>query len=357
MAEQERPDVRLVVDGQQYGGWQKVTIHRGIEQIAGTFEIEVTERWAGQDVARPIRPGAECKVTIDGEAVITGYVDEAQLRYTSSEHTVSVSGRDRTGDLVDCSAPPTQFMGRTLLQVATVLAKPFGIAVKSEVDAGGAFRSLKGEDGQTAHELLEQAAKIRAVLLLSDGLGGLVITRAGLQRVSTALVLGQNVKEGSGTFSHRDRYRDYTVKGQMGGGGLWGVEGDDASVRSQVIGRAHDAQVTRHRPLTVLADDQVDGKGARERAQWERNVRAGRAARVTYLVNGWRHAGGLWAPNRMVPVRDTYLGLNKDMLITGVAMMLDGDGVRAALTVGLREAWDLVPLPEPAAGEAAGLWG
>lgn len=357
MAEQERPDVRLVVGGQQYGGWKKITIRRGIEQIAGTFELEVTERWAGQDVARPILPGAECKVTIDGQAVITGYVDEAQLRYTSGEHTVSVSGRDRTGDLVDCSAPPTQFVSRTLVEVATALAKPFGIPVKSEVAAGGTFRSLKGEDGQTVHELLEQAAKIRAVLLLSDGLGGLVITRAGTGRVNTALVLGQNVKEASATFSHRDRYRDYTVKGQIAGGGLFGVQDPDASVRSQVIGRAHDAQVTRHRPLTVLADDQVDGKGARDRAQWERNVRAGRAARATYLVNGWRHAGGLWAPNRMVPVRDIYLGLNKDMLITGVAMMLDDDGVRTELTLGFREAWDLVPLPEPAAGGGASLWG
>ena len=351
------PDLRLVVDGQRYGGWQKIRVKRGIEQIANPFELGVTERWAGQDEPRPIRDGAVCQVQIDRDPVITGHVDDVLPTYDATSHTVSVTGRDATGDLVDCSAPPTQFAGRTLLEVATTLARPYGIKVRAEVPVGGPFRTLKAEDGETVHEALEKAARIRAVLLISDGLGGLVITRAGRTRVATPLVLGQNVLRASGTRSHRDRYRDYTVKGQAAGGaGLWDL-GDDALERAQVLGRARDPGVARHRPLTVLAEDQVDGGSARARADWECRVRVGRAQRVTYAVQGWHHADGLWEPNTLVPVRDPYQGIDGDMLIVSVQYLLDEDGLRTEIEVVRKEAFELIALPEPTTkGEGASTW-
>lgn len=341
------PDVRLSVDGRLYGGWQRIRVRRGIERIANDFELGVTERWAGQDTVRPIRPGARTQLTIDGTPVITGAVDEVSPTYSAASHDVTISGRDATGDLVDCSAPPTQFAGRTLLDVARALAQPFGIKVRAEAPVGQAFRTLKSEDGETVFEVLEQAARIRAVLLVSDGLGGLVITRAGRGRVGTPLVLGQNVKEGMATLSMRDRYRDYQIKGQLGGGSqAWDAD-DDALERAQVLGTAHDAGVPRHRPLTVLAEEQIDRAGAGARAKWERNVRVGRATRVTYTVTGWHHAAGLWAPNLLVPVRDDYLGINGDMLIASVTHLLDDQGLRTELEVVLPAAFDLVELPEP----------
>ena len=57
------PEVILTVGGRQYGGWKSVDIRRGIEQIAGSFELSVTERWAGQDQMRPIRQGDDNQLT------------------------------------------------------------------------------------------------------------------------------------------------------------------------------------------------------------------------------------------------------------------------------------------------------
>lgn len=340
-----RPDVRLAVDGTRYGGWQRVRVRRSIEQIAGTFELAVTERWAGQDTPRPIRPGAECRVLIDGEAVITGHVDDVAVRYDSGNHSVTVRGRDQTGDLVDCSAPSVQWNGRTLLDVARELCRPYGIPVRADVDAGGRFERLKHNEGDSVFETLEAAARIRAVLLVSDGRGGLVITRASTRRIGTALVLGENVLSCQGEFSHRDRYSEYRVLGQRAGTDEhWGEQA------AQIVGTAKDDRVTRHRPLTVLAEDQVDAAAAKERAEWERNVRWGRSQRITYTVQGWRHRDGLWAPNVLISVRDPYLGLAADRLIAGVAFVLDEDGLRTELTVMPREAFERIPLPEPSDG-------
>jgi len=339
------PDVRLLVDDKLYGGWQTIRIQRGLEQVAGTFELSVTERWTGQDTPRPIRPGAACRVLVNAEPVITGHVDDVRIRYDAREHSVEVSGRDATGDLVDCSAPSTQWRGRTLTEVARALCQPFGISVRADVTAGEPFKSLKSSEGDSVFEALETAARVRAVLLVSDGQGNLVITRASSRRISTALSLGVNVLGCDSQFSHRDRHSEITVKGQSSG-----FEGWSGESAAQPKGLARDSRITRHRPLTVIAEEQIDRATGQVRAEWERGVRFGRSQRLVYTVEGWAHSGGLWMPNVLVPVRDEFLGLRADRLLTEVALILDGDGLRSELTLMPREAYARVELPEPGAG-------
>lgn len=343
------PDVRLTVAGQRYGGWEKIRVVRGMEQVAGGFELSVSERWPGQETARPIAPGQSCTLSIDGSTVITGWVDDVGVEYDGEEHTVTVSGRDATGDLVDCSAPSTQFSGRTLAEVARTLCSPFGIKVKDQAGASGAFSKLKNNEGDSVFETLEAAAKVRAVLLLSDGLGNLVICRAGAGRVSTPLALGQNVIRCNAQYSFRDRFSAYAVKGQTHSRDTW--NGDAAA---QPLGTARDANVTRHRPLIVLAEENVEASSAQERAEWEASVRYGKGRRVTYTVHGWSHAGGLWTPNVLVPVRDDFLGLSCDLLLVEVRLLLDKQGRRSELALSPVEAYRRVAVPET--GEGEGGW-
>ncbi|MDO9631219.1 MAG: hypothetical protein Q7I92_04890, partial [Humidesulfovibrio sp.] len=233
-------DVRLEIEGGLYGGWTSITIRRGLEQVAGSFELAVTERWPGQDIPRPIKPGAPCRVLVDGAPVVTGYVDDVQPDYSEKDHTLMVSGRDKTADLVDCSAPSTQFAGRTLPQLAATLCRPYGIKVVTECGCGGAFTLLKNHEGDSVYETLEAAAKCRAVLLVTDGQGQLVITRAGQgKRVATVLELGVNVLACKASFSLRDRFSAYTIKGQSVGLDGWGAAAAHAK------GQATDPRVPR----------------------------------------------------------------------------------------------------------------
>lgn len=82
----------------------------------------------------PYSRGAACRVLVDGLAVITGYVDDVRISCSASEHSVTVRGRDKTGDLVDCCAPSMQLAGASLAVIARNLCAPFGIEV---VDAIG----------------------------------------------------------------------------------------------------------------------------------------------------------------------------------------------------------------------------
>lgn len=123
----------LLVGTSIYGGWQRVSVTRSIEQVANSFDLEVTERWPGQSTSRPIRPGEECTLKLDDETVITGYVDDAEPTFDRQSHGISVRGRDATGDLVDCSAvhKTGQWMNAPLDRIATDLCAPFKMASRS----------------------------------------------------------------------------------------------------------------------------------------------------------------------------------------------------------------------------------
>lgn len=338
------PSVQLKIGGTRYGGWQEIRIQRSIEQIAGQFELRVTERWSGQDTARPIRPGAACKVLVDDVPVITGHVDDVNISYDNASHTVEVSGRDATGDLVDCSTPiGGGLIGQTLLSAAQRLCKPFGIAVTTDVEAGGVFSVLLPNPGDSVFTTLDAGARVRAVLLVADGNGNLLITRASNERIAAMLLLGENVLSASASFSHRGRFKDYTVTGQQAAQDM-ALFNETAF---QLYGTAADSFIDRYRPLIVISGDLAGSGDATRRAEWERNVRFGRSQALRYTVQGWHYEPGkLWPINRLVAVRDEFLGIDADRLITGVAYLLDGDGWRTELTLMPRAAFELIPLPE-----------
>ena len=347
------PEVLLAVNGKQYGGWQSVDIRRGIEQISGTFALTLTERWSGQDEPWPIEKGDACQVLIDKEPVITGYVDDTIPTFDATQHSISVIGRDKTGDLVDCSAivKSGEWKGRNLLQIATDLAKPFGIKVIADTDYGKTFSRFSIQEGETCFEALDRAARMRGVLLVSDGQGGLLITRAGKVRIATALVQGENILAGGGTFSMRDRYSKYICKGQN-----YGHDNSTPDHNSGPKGEAADANVLRYRPLLVIAEDIADAKGLKDRAMWEAVVRMGRSARPTVTAQGWHHTDGLWLPNRLVPVRCPYLKIDREMLIAAVNYRIDDKGTRTIFELCLPAAFELLAVPAHVKKSERSLW-
>ncbi len=343
-------DVRLTADGLDYGGWKTLRLARGIEQLAGTFELGVTDLWPGQQLVKNIAPGDSCTVSIDGTVVITGYVDDVNVEHSATSHEVTVSGRDATGDLVDCSAicKTGQFSRKKANAIIAEICKPFGISVSSDVGAASAVidvTQLALQGGETAHEILDRVAKLKALLLMSDGQGGLLITAPGNGgRVGTALMRGDNIKSGGVQFSFKERFSKYIVKGQgQNNDLLWGEA-------TRLKAETSDAGVSRYRPLIVIAEDLVDGAALKRRAAWEANVRAGKSAQLSYKVHGWTHGVGtdaaLWQPNTIVHVTDPWCRTDADLLVKNVLFTLDESGSITTLALTPQQAFSLIPMPK-----------
>lgn len=342
------PDLGITIDGRRYAGWKTASVHRSIEHIAGAFEVGLAETRPADTPARALRTGQRCTVDLDGDVVVTGWIDDVVPAWDQSSHGITVSGRDATGDLVDCAAADrtVQWAGRKLEQIAADICRPFGIAVRTEVDTGKPFRTEGVNPGESAFDAIESMCRQRAVLPISDGRGGLVFTRAGASRAAGSLQYAANLLAGEFTASDRDRFSTYIVRGQQDPTQLW-----QGAASTGAEGRATDPAVARYRPKIVIAEAQGDGVSFADRAKWEASVRAGRARSGRYTVQGWRDASGaLWTPNTLVAIRDPFTGVDRDLLIAGVEYTRGDQGTRTVLSVVRSEAFQLIALPAPKSG-------
>lgn len=337
--------IEIKIGGDIYGGWKTARIERGIEQLSGSFDLEVTDLDPELDKPRSIRRGDRCEVLVDGETVIVGWVDEASPSFGEGSHGIKVSGRDTTGDLVDCSAihKSGQWKNATLWQIVRDLCAPFKIPVYSAVSMGKPF-AFSIQEGEPVYESIERACRMQAVLPMANGKGGLLLTRAGDGPPVAILEEGVNILAASGQFSDRERYSKYIIKGSDRGCD------DNASTpetHTQVRAEASDELILRYRPLIVLAESRGPNATYKERAEWECNVRQGRSSRANVTVQGWRisRLGNLWQPNTIVQLRSPRLGVDAPLLITSLAYTEDdkgGGGSRTELHLAGREAFDLI---------------
>lgn len=338
--------VQLYVNGQVYAGWTSVGVTRAMDAACGTFNLSVTDRWSANSQPWRIVPGNECEIRIGSDVVITGYVDLVRPGFSATDHSIEVQGRDKSSDMVDCSAvhKPDQWKKVTLLQLAETLAKPFGIKVKAETSIGAALDLVKLQQGETALEALNRHAKMRKVLVMPDGKGGILLTRTGTKRATTDLIQAVNILAATGTLDWSERYSDYIVKGQSG----FSVD-TDSEIEAHAIGEAKDEGVTRYRPLLVVNDTEANVASAKERATWEANTRIGKSGQATITVQGWRQTpgGALWEPNMLVHVISPWLGVEGELLIRQVTFNKGNSGTTTQLELVSPQAYD----PEPPDGK------
>lgn len=347
--------VKLRVGGREYGGWKTARVTVGIEALSGSFSLGVSERWAGQEQAWPISEGDACTVVLNGESVLTGYLDAREASFEG----VAVEGRDRAADLVDSSAvlDHWEFKGFSVDQIARKICEPFGISVT--VQPGLVFtaqQKFSVDPGDTAANALENVCRLAGVLAVSDGRGGVLLTRAGSERCVVDLVQGQNLLPGArARFEMTGRFRTYRVLGQHRGSDS--LSGPSAAA---VKGEASDLGVTRpERVLLIRPEGNVTAAQAKQRAEWEAIVRAARGDTLTVPVQGWTQgdkARTRWQPNKLVRVRAPRLGVSDaDMLITQVVYSVDRNGGTTA-ELSLKRPGAFIPQPTLAAPSGDSRW-
>lgn len=342
--------VTLLANGQSFTGWKSVSISRSIKQLCGSFSLSLTERWSngvGSDAPPQFASGDECQLYCGDDLVLSGYVDEALPNYDAEKHTISVTGRSKAADLIDCGHPGKQWVQpQTLLQLATELAGEVSVSVRAETDVGAAFQRPAIEVGETRFEFLEKLARQRGVRLMSDAAGVLLIVRAGTEVVPDSLELGRNIRSAGGRFSHKDRFNEIVVVGQTNGTDSWNGEAAQSN-----RGVAADGSIRSARRHVMVAENVADSSACKRRAEWQRNTAYGNGEALTYTVAGWHHSGGLWLPNTLVPVTDKWMRLDgEELLISALQYIIDDDGKRTELQVQPPEAFDLVEIPEKKAG-------
>ncbi len=307
--------IQLKIDGMAYSGWQKLSVVRSMEALAGRFDIELTDKRPF-----PIPRAGAVELLLYDETILTGNTDSLSVGISAEEYSLAITGRDKTGDLVDCAAlVDSQEMNNvTLREIIEEVIEPFGITAIFEIDPSEEFKKFSFQE-ETVFEAIERACRLRGVFASSNEQGAIVIQEYGRIRAGTGLRMGENVISARSRFNETNRFSQYEVFGQQPGS-------DNISVEETAgpSGVATDQGVTRYRPKIIIAEGAVDSGLAQDRAEWEAAVRAARSSSVEVMVQGWQDENGnLWRENRLVRAYLPQNRIDGDMLIKEVAFSLD----------------------------------
>lgn len=352
------PVYTLIIGGQPWNGWETLSYSRSIERMGGSFQVTLMQKPEVGFLSATMRIGLPVQLEIDGQTVLDGYIDDVEHSYDEGSANISVAGRDKTGDLIDCAATvngPFEFNNQRLEKIIAQVIKPFGITLAVDADTGAPFRRVAIQPGETAYAFIDRICRFRAILPVSDGIGGLVLVKPAGEKSPGRLVYGQNIRRGQVQMHGAERFSLYVLKGQ--------AEGFDSSTAGEISageGRATDTRITRYRPTVIMAETQGFTQTLTERAEWERNVRRGRGNTATYTVPGWYADAAtqtLWKPNTLVWVDDAARQINREMLITSMTLERGSQGTLTTLELAVPEAYELVAEvqpPEGGSGSAAG---
>jgi prophage tail gpP-like protein len=325
--------VQLVIEGRAgFEGWLDFAVSQAIDAGSGAFSLSYTEKWSDRKDLWELLPGMACEVRIDGETVVNGYIEMIQPRFSARTHLLNLQGRDKTADLIDCSADhsPGQWSNITTVSFAKILARPFGIKVTADVPEGAPLTQVRLQQGETCMAAIYRYCLMRKQLAMPDGAGGLLITRAGATYAETSLVQGKNILEAQGVLDDSQRYSDYVVRAQA----PYSLDSDSVG-EAHITGRAKDPLITRYRPLVMVAENAGNLASVKARAEWEATVRLGRATNASIMVKNWRQQpnGSLWKPNLLVSVDAPWLKIKGDMLIREILFRSGQGGESAELSL------------------------
>ena len=343
--------IQLRINSQIYQHFKSLTVQRSMVQAAGAMQLSFI---GGGEIA----PGDKFELLLDEQPAITGFIDSLQLQLANQGRERQAAGRDKAADLADSSAEHTGQLNQLKLDaLASALAAPFGIAVSvgAGTDVGEPFESFSIDPGETVWAAIERACRARAVLAISDGLGGLQITRASEQLHPCVLEEGVNVLDARFTLDYSERFHTYTALAQQGEGDAtqqWsptGAVSDTDQAAAQAT--ATDARIRKARQFTQVQDVSAGSNTLADYALWERNVREGNSQRLEIQVQGFSGAGQLWTPNIQVEVRIPSLQISGQWLLESVQHTLGQEGRKTKLSLVPPSAFSL--LPEEQSGSAS----
>lgn len=103
--------ITVIINGKKVVGWKSYSIENDILQPADSFDLTLRfnrEAWA------LCRTDAEVAIFVDDTRILTGYIDSRSKQGSNSGTNLMISGRDKTGRLVDESAPLFRYGGLRL---------------------------------------------------------------------------------------------------------------------------------------------------------------------------------------------------------------------------------------------------
>lgn len=332
--------ITLEVNGSQYTNFLSASVRTDMEALSRSFSFVVLSPDV-TDTPIPVRAGDACRIFVEGDLVLTGWVEKIELNYSRTNHSLTISGRDKTCDLVDSTLGQLESFsaaGKTLKSLIEKVVDYLGMDVEviEEVDVEP-FK--KEEDifnvnpGDNCFKYIDEYAMKRQVLITSDPEGNIVITRNNKSSVSGTLkhVIGSednNILNCSYSIDTTKRFREYRHIGASNAlaSNIAGGDSPDSLVAREDFW--FDESIRTSRKRITMAKLSTTNEESGFKAFWEANIRSARSERVRVVTPGFRvnyNSGNLWKPNQLYELIDDFLGAQDPMVSSSVEYTYDRD--------------------------------
>lgn len=323
-----------------YDTFTDVSVFKSLETASGDFRFaasNVGRNFSGTQKTFPFNKGDECVIRVNSQKLITGYINEVSGTYSGDDFSMSVYGRDKTQDLIDCTIKGNLDL-KSPVSLKTIIERILSLngiddILVIENDATSQFSKSElvgiANKGENAFQVIERCCRKKQVLLTTDEDGDIVLTRAGTTHYPVLLkneykATDNNIIEASFSDSDSERYYLYLVYTQ---GNLFsGIT--DAGIKSKK-GQAIDSNIRNTRVLELNSNLSTDVQTNRDRAIWESNIRRARGFQYNCKVRGYfldPLGNTILQPNRVVTVRDDMFGINADLLIKSCTYTKSNEG-------------------------------
>lgn len=329
----------LRVGGIDYSNFTEAACDIRLDALTNTFSFEAVAP-SGQPL--PFKGGESCEVAVDGEKVLTGFIEIVAVNYDGTDHTIRVSGRDKTADLLDSTIDTIDDLRGDNLTLKAVIEKvisQLGLSIKVidqvNPEPFSATEDIaSAEPGENAFAFIEKYSRKRQVLLTSDADGNIVITTNTGQRAAGAVqhVIGaedNNVLRSSFSFDTTGRFNAYKVASGLNPVALNQAGDSDLASLVNQGGGVFDSAIRAGRQLILISETPFSDSNCTERAKWEADVRKARGLAYTAAVPGFRvgvDSGALWQINRIYQIVDDFVGKIEPMLCNNVTFTFSLEG-------------------------------
>jgi len=335
----------LEVSGDQYSNFTEASVSFSMDTFSREFRFTAT---ASEGQPLPFKGGEPCKIFIDEDQVLDGFIDIIDISYEGESHSIDILGRGKTADLLDSTIDEEIELSAEISLADAIRAVISHLKLNIEVDDlvgdleifNVAEDKIGASTGEGAFEFIETLARKRQVMLNENGKGNIEIVRASTimyqQKLQNIVKSdSNNIKRGGASFDLTGIYNLYVARSQQNTVALNFSGSSDLSQSVDQSGRSTDGDVREGRQFIFLAEKASSNEQLQARTDWESNIRRARSRLYNVTIVGHQTSfNEQWTLNKLISVNDEFTGIQEEMLVNQIVFIegvSDGEIVELGL--------------------------
>lgn len=315
-------EISMTIGNQKITGFKDFEISRSLDSMTGDFTINLVNN-TDDIITKQIKVQSIVTIFIGNERLLKGKIYRRARSESNSSTQLSISGRDITGDLVDCSAITSKIYWKNIELIALIkdLTNNFDITINSTL-SGLIFKTFSVQQGETVASTIQRACRQKGVIAFTNNDGQLEIrefTQSSFVPAIRGFVRGENIKEISEIEDVSDTYSEIYIKSQnTTEGNAW------TKSQLQQAAKATDENILSYRPLIILNDTKVSKSDLQKQVNWLVQYKAGISKGFDIVSKGFRQLGTeensdpLWELGLLVTLEHKPWEINEQRIISNI---------------------------------------